>query len=91
MTEEQHELVKNALLEHIREIFEEIEEDVARSHEERYALLEDLLENASEPDELRVAFEQWHAEHSDEIDFGAELEEIWDNAIHRLDEKQDNF
>lgn len=81
MSEEQHDLLKRALLDHIRDLFQEIEAGLARSHEERYALLEDVLENASDGDELRVAFEQWYADHSDDLELEYELEEIWDHAV----------
>ncbi|KKW42627.1 MAG: hypothetical protein UY92_C0005G0049 [Candidatus Magasanikbacteria bacterium GW2011_GWA2_56_11] len=82
MNEERYESVKESLLGHMRNLFEELEEEVARSHEEKYALLEDALENASDVDELRVAFEQWHSDHADEIDLGYEADEIWDMAIN---------
>lgn len=79
--DEQYGVVKGALLSHVREIFQEIEDDVALSHEEKYALLEDALESASDVDELRVAFEQWHAEHAQELEMEYEVEDMWDTAI----------
>ncbi|MBI2990268.1 MAG: hypothetical protein HYY51_03735 [Candidatus Magasanikbacteria bacterium] len=82
MDELDHSSVKQALLKHVREIFEEIESELARSHEERYALLEDSLENASDGEELRVAFEQWYADHAEDMSLDYGLEEIWDNAVH---------
>jgi len=86
MSEDQHIAVKQAILDHIREMFSEIEADLARSHEERYAMLEDVLENAGDPQELRVAFEQWFADHSEELELEYDLEEIWDQAMGRLEE-----
>ena len=80
--EEQFELVKENLLGHVRGLFAEIEEEVARSHEEKYALLEDAVNNASDIDELRVAFEQWYSDHTGEIDFGYEIDEIWDAVVN---------
>ena len=85
MSEDYYDVVKQALLDHIREIFEEMEEALVRSHEEKYAMLEDVLENASDVDELRVAFCQWHHDHSDDLDFEYELGELWANALANSD------
>ncbi len=87
--EEQYSQAKQALLAHIREVFSEREEDLVRSHEEKFALLEDSLENASDVDELRVAFEQWHMEHSDDLQFEYEVEEMWDHAMNTMDFEDD--
>jgi len=81
MSEEHYEVLKDALLDHVREIFEEIEEDLARSHEEKYAMLEDTLCNASDVDELQVAFEQWYNDHAEDLDLEYTIEEMWQNAI----------
>lgn len=82
MTEDKFDSIKISLLEQIRDLFEEIESDVARSHEEKYALLEDSLEDATDIDELRVAFEQWYTDHGSEVDLGYDLDEIWDAAVN---------
>ncbi len=82
MNEEKFESAKQLLLEHMRGLFEEIEEEIARSHEEKYALLEDAVENASDIDELKVAFEQWYSDHGTEMDFDYAVDEIWDTAVH---------
>lgn len=74
--------IKTSLLEQIRKLFEEIEEGAARSNEEKYALLEDSLEDAADVDELRVALEQWYNDHGSEIDLGYEVDEIWDAAVN---------
>lgn len=87
MSEERHVDLKQALLEHVRDIFQEIEADVARSHEERFAMLEDVLENASDGVELRVAFEQWYADHAQELELEYQLEEMWDHAVHSIGEE----
>lgn len=89
MSEENHIEVKQAILDHIREVFQEIEADAARSHEERYAMLEDVLENASDSSELRVAFEQWYADHADDLDLEYDLDEMWDQALHRMEEEME--
>lgn len=81
MPEDQYELVKDALLKHIREVFEEIEEGLVRSHEEKFAMLEDSLNNASDVDEIKVAFDQWYTDHCDELEFEYEVNELWDNAL----------
>lgn len=85
MSEEHYDIVKQALLEHIRKVFEEIEEDIARSHEEKYAMLEDALENASDVDELKVAFDQWYSDHAEDLELEYELEELWENALSNAD------
>lgn len=87
MNEDRYTLIKKSLLDYMREIFEEIEESVARSHEEKYALLEDSLESASDEDELKVAFEQWYSDYAEELALEYELEELWDNAVVICEEK----
>ncbi len=86
MPQDHYTLVKDAILDHVRETFEEIEEGLARSHEEKYALLEDALENASDVEELKVAFEQWFADHSTELQLEYELEEMWIHAVARVED-----
>jgi len=80
-----YDVVKGSLLRYIRQLFEEIEEELARSHEEKYALLEDALESSSDEDELRVAFEQWYTDHADELELDYEIEDIWDNALAEVE------
>ena len=58
MEEERYESVKRAVLAHVQSVFQELEKDMAMSHQEKYALLEDAFENAADADELKVAFEQ---------------------------------
>ncbi len=76
------EKTKESVLTHIRTLFEEIESEIAMSHQEKYALLEDAFQQASDLHELRVAFEQWYAEHSGDLDLGLQASELWDQAIH---------
>jgi len=83
--EEKYDIMKNSLLEHIREVLDEIEENIARSHEEKYALLEDALDSSSDTDELKVAFDQWFNDHSEDLDLEYNLEELWDAAMGRGD------
>lgn len=80
MNEDQFETTKSALLGHMRTVFEEISAEVARTHEEKYALLEDAVNNATDLDELRVAFEQWYADHAADIELEYEADELWDVA-----------
>lgn len=84
MHEDQLELVKGNLLDHMRGLFSEIEEGMARTHEEKFALLEDAINNASDFDELKVAFEQWHLEHAGDVDLQNEVEEIWDAVLNGM-------
>lgn len=76
-----YDATKQAVLAHIDAIFKEMEEAIALSHQEKYALLEDAFQNASDIDELRVAFEQWYADHADDIAFDLEPDELWDQAM----------
>ncbi|OIO18384.1 MAG: hypothetical protein AUJ23_03715 [Candidatus Magasanikbacteria bacterium CG1_02_32_51] len=84
-SDENYLLVKTALLSHVRELFEEIESELARFHEEKFAMLEDALEGASDIEELQVAFSQWFNDQGEDLDLGYELEEIWNNALDDLD------
>ncbi len=82
MSEEKFDKTKDTVLGHIQSLFEEMEQEMAVSHQEKYALLEDAFENASDEDELRVAFEQWFSEHSNELclDYG-DADELWAEAM----------
>ncbi len=82
MREEQLENIKENLLEYMRQVFAEIEEGMARTHEEKFALLEDAVSTASDFDELKVAFEQWHLDHAHDVDLEYEVEEIWDAVLN---------
>lgn len=82
MNEEKFEALKGALLNHMRTVFAEIEEGMARTHEEKFALLEDAVGSATDPDELRVVFDQWYADHADDIDLDYEVDEIWDAVLN---------
>ena len=73
--------MKSSVLSHIQSLFEEMEKEMALSHQEKYALLEDALENATDEHELRVAFDQWHAEHSEELGFEENAGELWLQAL----------
>ncbi|MBP9695040.1 MAG: hypothetical protein KBD73_01370 [Candidatus Magasanikbacteria bacterium] len=84
----EYDVVKEAVLAHIQALFEEMEEEMAMSHQEKYALLEDAFENATDVDELRVAFEQWYADHSDEVEFEHEVDELWDHAVGGAEDKE---
>lgn len=81
MNENHFEFTKQAVLEHIQSLFDEMEHEMAISHQEKYTLLEDAFEQASDVDELRVAFEQWFSDHADEISFEFEVDELWDQAV----------
>lgn len=77
---------KRALLDHIADVFEEMENDMALSHQEKYALLEDMLENATDHGELQIAFEQWYNDHIDEVSFEHDPRELWGQAMARLED-----
>ena len=81
MVKERYEEIKDVVLTHIQSLFDEMEESMAMSHQEKYTLLEDAFENASDEDELRVAFEQWYAEHAEDLDLGFKVDELWEKAL----------
>ena len=86
MEEINHEEVKKSVLKFIQSLFEEMEEEMAMSHQEKYPLLEDAFENAGDANELRIAFEQWYSDHADDVDFGQEMDDLWDQAISSTEE-----
>jgi len=75
------EKAKSDVLSHIESLLDEIEQEIALSHQEKYALLEDAFGSASDTDELRVAFDQWFMEHGDDIGFDHNADELWDQAL----------
>ena len=81
MAEDKYTKTKQSVLEHMQALFEEMEEEMAMSHQEKYALLEDLFDNASDEDELRVAFDRWYMDHADDIGLDYEVEELWEQAL----------
>ncbi|MBI5222351.1 MAG: hypothetical protein HY980_02535 [Candidatus Magasanikbacteria bacterium] len=81
MSESKYEQIKGAVLSHIQSLLEEMEKELALSHQEKYALLEDALENAIDEHELRVAFDQWHAEHANDLGFEEDADELWLQAL----------
>lgn len=82
MHEEMLEKIKENLLEHMRTVFAEVEEGMARTHEEKFALLEDAINTAGDFDELKVVFEQWHSDHAADVNIEYEVEEIWDAVLN---------
>lgn len=80
MEEDRYIATKQSVLQHIQQLFDEMEEDMVMSHQEKYALLEDAFENATDADELKVAFEQWYADHSEDVEFEHDMDELWDHA-----------
>lgn len=81
-----HDDVKKSVLNYVQNLFQEIEEGMAISHQEKYALLEDAFENATDIGELRIAFEQWYSDHANDVDFDQELDELWDQAVAPIEE-----
>lgn len=96
MTDDQFIDTKQSVLDHISTLFEEMEQEMAISHQEKYALLEDAFESASDTDELRVAFEQWYHDHEEDVEFDHDVDELWDHAVSGadgddMDEDVDSF
>jgi len=79
--EEKFEIIKGSVLDHVQKMFNDIEKEIAISHQEKIALLEDAFENATDEGELKVAFDQWFAEHSEEVGFDMEADDLWDAAL----------
>ncbi|MBP9761403.1 MAG: hypothetical protein KBD15_04150 [Candidatus Magasanikbacteria bacterium] len=86
MSEEQFYTVKNAILEHIQNLFEDMEESMVMQHQEKYTLLEDAFESANDLGELRVAFEQWHRDHSEDLELETEAPELWGDALASVED-----
>ena len=80
MEEENHYEMKKNILGYVERIFREMEENIAMSHQEKYALLEDSFEVASDVSELKIAFEQWYNDHLEEVDFEHDMNELWEQA-----------
>ncbi|OGH65679.1 MAG: hypothetical protein A3J66_01380 [Candidatus Magasanikbacteria bacterium RIFCSPHIGHO2_02_FULL_47_14] len=78
--------VKKALLTHIQSVFDEAEELLAMQHQEKYTLLEDAFENATDVDELRVAFEQWYSDHAEDLQLEHEVGELWEAAVGMIED-----
>ncbi|MFH0857484.1 MAG: hypothetical protein V1848_01920 [Candidatus Magasanikbacteria bacterium] len=76
-----YDATKQMVLDHMQKMFEEIEAEAVMSHQEKYALLEDAFENATDTDELRVAFDQWYMDHAEDIGLDMLADEIWDQAL----------
>ncbi len=81
-SEERYDEVKEAVLTHIQNIFTELEQEMAMSHQEKYALLEDSFEGATDEDELRVAFERWYADHAEDLKLDYDVDELWESALN---------
>ena len=89
MTDEIFEETKGLVLAHIQQLFKQMEEDMVISHQGKYNLLEDSLEQASDTSELRVAFDQWYGDHSEEIEFEHPADDLWDHAVNGDDDDDD--
>ncbi|MBU2542092.1 hypothetical protein KJ785_00850 [Patescibacteria group bacterium] len=81
MSEDQYEKTKDTILSHIQALFEELEQDMAMSHQEKYTLLEDAFESASDEDELKVAFERWYVDHAEDLRLDYAAGELWEQAL----------
>ena len=90
MDDQHYDKTKRSVLEHIQNLFEEMEEESVMSHQEKYTLLEDAFENASDSDELKVAFEQWYADHADDVEFEHDSDELWDQAVAGVQDGMDD-
>lgn len=81
MNEDRFETTKESVLAHMQQLFEQMEEEMVMSHQEKYTLLEDVFEQATDEDELHIAFEQWYADHAEDLQLEHEADELWEQAI----------
>ena len=81
--------VKHAVLAHIESVFEEGEHSLAMQHQEKYSMLEDAFESATDVSELRIAFEQWHMDHAEDLNLEENPDELWSLALARVEEYDD--
>ena len=72
--------VRNSVLGYLREMFREMEVDYMSTHQEKLSLLEDVFSNATDVSELRVAFERWYADHSEDLELEHDVDELWELA-----------
>lgn len=86
MDEENYDEVKDSVLAHIQIVFQELEQEMAMSHQEKYALLEDAFQNAADVNELRVAFEQWFSDQAENLGLEHGIDDLWDHALNKTDE-----
>ncbi|MBU1721160.1 hypothetical protein KKG38_00020 [Patescibacteria group bacterium] len=77
---------KKSVLNHIEMIFQEIEESIMMTHQEKYTLLEDAFENANDVDELRIAFDHWYIDHAEDLDLEEDADELWGMATSLMDD-----
>jgi len=84
MSEDFLQRTKQAVLNHVDSIFQEIEESMVMKHQEKYLLLEDVFENANDVDELRIAFEQWYIDHADDLELDDSVDELWGIATSSM-------
>jgi len=79
--------MKGAILGHVESVFGDIEEMIAIKHQEKFALLEDACENATDVDELRVAFEKWFAEHVEDLELDQSSHDLWEDALSNIEDE----
>ena len=84
--EDNFDITKNAVLGHMQSLFEELEEEMVHSHQEKYTLLEDAFESAAHEDELKVAFDQWYRDHAEELELEYNADELWELALTESEE-----
>ncbi len=87
MSENHFDLIRSSVLSHVQMVFDEIEETMAMKHQEKLALLEDAFSSATDVDELRVAFEQWFTEHSEDLNLEQESTDMWGTALANIEEE----
>lgn len=88
---EDYDFVREAVLNHIQNVFQEIEAEAVMSHQEKYALLEDAFHNATDVGELKVAFDQWYSDHADDLSLEVEADELWDQAVSGEEGSLDSY
>ncbi len=90
MHEDRFDNVKELVLAHMQQLFEQMEEEMVMGHQEKYTLLEDAFEQATDEDELHVAFEQWYADHAEDLQIEHEADDLWEQAVNGADNSGDD-
>lgn len=87
MEDIEHENLQQAILDYLRTRFDEIEDDLAVSYQEKYAHLEDVISQAVDKEELKVAFERWYLEHQEDLEILEDIDDLWEQALVHHDLK----
>lgn len=83
----EHEDLQQAVLGYIRSRLNEVEQDLAVSFQDKYAHLEEVITQAVDKEELKVAFERWYIEHREDLKALEGIDDLWEQALVHHDLK----